>query len=232
MQQPDPSVIFDQEHAESYDERFVRMAPFRDSMHLLLAAVLASQPTTARILCAGAGTGTELIYLADKFPGWHFTAVEPSAPMLDVCRRRVIEHGLADRCTFHHGYVDTLPATPVFDAATSILVSHFILSTEARADYFRSIATRLRPGACLVSADLAADESAVTHKNLFRVWLHLIKSDDLTDGQIEEIRQAYALGVCLLPPERLRSLIADSGFDAPTAIFQAGLIHACYAKKK
>lgn len=39
-----------------------------------------------------------------------FTAVEPSAQMLAVCRTRAETGGFADRCTFHNGYLDTLPA--------------------------------------------------------------------------------------------------------------------------
>jgi len=47
---------------------------------------------------ASAGTGSELIYLAQNFPQWQFT-VEPAAPMLDVCRQRTEECGIASRCT-------------------------------------------------------------------------------------------------------------------------------------
>jgi tRNA (cmo5U34)-methyltransferase len=91
------------------------------------------------------GTGAEIVYLAQRFPQWRFTAVEPSAPMLEVCRLRAEEHGIASRCVFHEGYLDSLPPSEAFDAATSLLVSQFILEREARSDFFRTIAERLRP---------------------------------------------------------------------------------------
>ena len=78
-----------------------------------------------------AGTGQELVYLAEKFPRWRFAAVEPSAPMLAVCRRKAEERGVAPRCVFHEGYLDSLPPSAPFDAATSLLVSQFILDPEA-----------------------------------------------------------------------------------------------------
>ena len=95
------------------------------------------------MLCVGAGTGAELSYLAERFPGWRFTAVEPSAPMLEVCRRRAEAQGIEGRCIFHEGYLESLPPSEPFDAATSLLVSQFILDPEERSGFFRAIAGRL-----------------------------------------------------------------------------------------
>jgi tRNA (cmo5U34)-methyltransferase len=139
MQNSVPAVAFDQERAGSYDKRFAAIAPLRESLHLLTRAILADLPADARVLCVGAGTGLELLDLARAYPQWRFTAVEPSAPMLNVCRQKAAEAGVADRCMFHAGYLDTLPAAEPFDAATCFLVSHFILSRDERRDFFRQL---------------------------------------------------------------------------------------------
>jgi tRNA (cmo5U34)-methyltransferase len=125
MENRESSVVFDKERAASYDERFAKLAPLRDALHLLIRTILSELPADARILCVGVGTGSELIYLAQSFPQWQFTAVEPAAPMLDICRRRAAECGITSRCTFHEGYLDSLPAADAFDAATCLLVSHY-----------------------------------------------------------------------------------------------------------
>src|SRR5690606_33160166 len=158
-----------------YDQRFAKLAAMRDALHLLTSAVLADLPAEARILCVGAGTGHELIYLARKFPEWRFTAVEPSATMLEVCRRKAEECGITPRCVFHEGYLDSLPPAEPFEAATALLVSQFILSPIARAGFFRTIAARLRPGAFLVTADLASDPASATYQSLLNVWLRLMR---------------------------------------------------------
>src|SRR6185437_1593975 len=102
-------AVFDQKCASGYDRQWSKMAPLRDALHLLIGAVLSDLRADARILCIGVGTGPELIYLAERFPSSRFVAVEPSAPMLDVCRRKAEETGIAARCEFVEGYLESVP---------------------------------------------------------------------------------------------------------------------------
>lgn len=231
MQQPDPAALFNQQHAAEYDKRFAKVSAMRDVLHLYTGALFADLPEEARILCVGAGTGQELIYLAQKFPRWHFTAVEPSAPMLEVCRRRTEELGIASRCTFHVGYVESLPDTAAYDAATSLLVSQFILSPEARTDFFRAIAQRLHPGGLLVSADLAADLTSEPYQRQWEVWFKVMRVADIPPEKLENMRAAYGRDVALLPVEQVSSLIVNGGFETPVLFLQTGLIHGWYAQK-
>jgi tRNA (cmo5U34)-methyltransferase len=226
-----PQVAFDSAHAAAYDQRFAKLAAMRDALHLLISAVFADLPAEARILCVGAGTGHELIYLAQKFPGWRFAVVEPSAPMLDVCRRKADTHGITPRCVFHEGYLDSLPRSEPFDAATSLLVSQFILSTEARTGFFRTIASRLRPGGYLVSADLASDTASATYQSLLDLWLRLMRETGSPPEQLERLRVAYGRDVAVLPLEQVSSMIASAGFETPVLFLQTGLIHAWYAQR-
>ena len=230
MQREELQANFDQQ-AASYDRQWTRLAPVRDGLHLLVSAVFSDLPDDARILCVGAGTGAEITYLANKFPQWRFTAVEPSAPMLEVCRRRAKEHGIATRCVFHEGYLDSFPPSKPFDAATSLLVSQFILEPEARSDFFRSIAERLRPGGYLASADLASDTGSATYQSLLDVWLRMMKAADVAPEMVERLRVAYGRDVAVLPPEKVCAIIASGGFEPPIQFFQGGLIHAWYSKR-
>lgn len=218
--------------AASYDKQWERLAPINDCLHLLMAAIMGKLPEDAKILCVGAGTGAEIIYLAKRFPKWRFMAVDPSSAMLDVCRRRLSEQGLDKRCTFHADYLDSLSTTEVYDAATSILVSQFISDRSARIDFFRQIALRLTPGGLLVSVDLSATLDTPEFRSILRVWSELMREGGASSPDLEAMRNTYANDVAVLPPEETAAIIASGGFEQPTPFHQVALIRGWYAVKK
>lgn len=222
---------FNAENAASYDQRFSRLAPIRDTLHLATRALLADLPADARILCVGVGTGAEVLALAESFPGWRFTGVDPSGPMLAVFRRRAEEAGIAGRCTFHEGYLETLPPSAPFDAATAFLVSHFLVDPALRRAFFREIAVRLRAGAPLVVADLAAGVSLEARERLLPVWFRAMRDGDIAPEQIEAMRTAYARDVALVPTAEVEAIVASAGFEHPTLFMQALMIHGWFARR-
>jgi tRNA (cmo5U34)-methyltransferase len=231
MSEQKPAIVFDKEMAATYDKRTAKFAPIRDALHLLIRTILSELPVNARILCVGVGTGSELLDLAQAFPQWQFTAVDPSTPMLDICRQRVVESGIISRCTFHEGYLESLPPADSFDAVTSLFVSHFIMQPEERSNFFYQIALRLRPQGYLINADVAYDLSSSDYPDILEIWFHMISSAEVPAEEIEKMRQAYGTTVAVLPPATVASIIAAGGFDAPVLCFQSLLMHAWYTRR-
>jgi tRNA (cmo5U34)-methyltransferase len=232
MAVPSTPIGFDEEKAAAYDERFIKIVAIREALHLQVRAVLSALPVDARILCVGAGTGAEIITLAMDNPHWRFTAVEPSAPMMAICQRRVQEHGFADRCSFHTGFLDTLPVAEPYHAATSLLVSHFITDRSARADYFHKIASHLQPQGWLISADLTGDQSTRAHTELEAAWFRLMTFTGQTPEQRDGMHAAYRRDVSFLPLADFETLIASAGFETPTLFYQALLIRAWFTRRR
>lgn len=230
MHQDEIKALFDQQ-AAGYDAQWAKTAPIRHCLHLLLGSLFSELPADARVLCVGVGTGDELFYLASKYPGWRFTAVEPSGAMLDICRRRAESEGVASRCLFHEGYLDSLPEVEPHQAATCFLVSQFILEHSERARFFQGIAERLEPGALLASSDLASDVESPEYEVLLRAWMSMMSAADISDDAIARMRKAYANDVAVLPPGRIASIIEAGGFTLPVQCFQAGLIHAWLSRR-
>lgn len=229
----DPAQLeatFDQQSA-TYDQQWAKLAAFRDGVLLLIGSLFGRLPQDARMLCVGAGTGAEIHVLANRFPDWTFTAVEPSSGMVAAAKRRAETHGYADRCTFHIGYLDTLPDSGLFDCATSLLVSQFILDIKKRTEFFRGIASRLKDRGILASSDLASDVTTDEYKSLLEVWLRTMAASDLSAERVAQMQDAYARDVGILAPAGVAGIIASGGFEKPVQFYQAGLIHAWYSHR-
>lgn len=222
-----PSVpAFDASHAGSYDRQLDPIRPFKDALHVLLRAAFAGLPKDGRILVAGAGTGAEARFLAPLFPGWRFTLVDPSAAMLDVARGHAEAEGFADRCDLRVGFVSDLGAEP-YDAAISVLVSHFLVDADRRTAFFRDLADRLEPGGPLFTADLAADREDRSFATSMDLWLSIYVAPDRRDAY----RAMFGTAVAAHTPAEVEAMIARAGFSAPVACFQAALIRGWVARK-
>lgn len=231
MQQHELDTLFDQQ-AAGYDAQWARMAPIRESLLFLLETVFADLPEDARLLCVGAGTGSEIAHLARRFPRWRFLALDPSPQMIATCRARAERDGFAERCEFHAGLVDTLPDAATFDGATSLLVSQFLLDPAARTAFFADIARRMYSGGMLAWADLAWDTAAPDYPAMLGLWMRTMSGAGLDTEAIERMRAAYSRDVAVLPPDAVAALVRDAGFDAPLRFHQAGMIHGWCARRE
>jgi tRNA (cmo5U34)-methyltransferase len=218
----DTNIDFDAV-AQKYDAMFARIKPMKDCLHLGLVGQFSKLPPKANILCVGVGTGDDILALSPHFPDWTFTAVEPSHNMMEVCRKRLAH--LGTKCTFHEGYLDTLPTNEgeFFDAATSILVAQFVKEQDERVNFFRQIESRLKPGGYLVSCDLSADaEPSADREFQFKFWCSVI-------GLCENINmENYRVSIgelAILPRVDIEDLIAACGFNRPNLFYQFGLMH-------
>jgi tRNA (cmo5U34)-methyltransferase len=140
----------------SYAQDAPRKVPGLADLHRMAMLLLTeTAPSDAQILVVGAGGGLETRGLAEMQPGWRFTGVDPSAPMLDLASRTVAP--FADRVHLIVGTVDQAP-DELFDGATCILTLHH-LDHDTRLHTLQQIRRRLKPGARLVIAGHSAPGS-------------------------------------------------------------------------
>lgn len=221
---------FQKDHAAAYDERFQKLAPFKDALHLSTQLALKTLPKDAHILVVGAGTGAELLYLAKEYPQWQFTAVEPSEDMLDVCKEKVERVGLFDRCRFHQGFVDELPGEAVYHGATSLLVSQFLTKLDDRRAFFSAIAKRLLPGGRLVTADLA--NCGEDDEQIWQLWLLAISLLGGGSEHVAEYKKSVKQGVSFLSNAEMKALLTSAGFERSSHFFKTLLINGWMATKR
>jgi len=219
------TVNFDQNTASDYDGQREKLSPIKDALHLCTRMLFSNLPSDANALIVGAGTGSELIYLAQTFPQWSFTVVEPATEMLDNCKKRSEKDGILSRCFFHGGYLDSLPESRDFDLATSILVSHFFVKPGERGSYFSEIASRLRLGAYLVEASLASDMTKPEFKDMLEIWINM---HDYAGMPVNT--ESFGKKVAMIPIEEVESIIELSGFNKPVLFFKSLFINAWFSK--
>lgn len=230
MNQEELNALFNKQ-ASTYETQHTKLAPIHGGLYFQLEWIFSELPRSAHILCVGLGIGAELSYLANRFPNWRFTAVEPSGAMLDVCRQKAQNEGYAGRCSFHEGYVETLPEAELHDAATCFMVSQFILAEEARCNFFRAISDKLKPAGILVSADLSSAVGSFEYKELLKTWVSMLHAANVSAEAIEKTHSAWAKDVAILPPEEVKSIIKRGGFGTPVQFYQSGFLHAWFAKQ-
>ncbi|WP_419570952.1 class I SAM-dependent methyltransferase [Rheinheimera sp.] len=222
--------LFEQQ-AGQYDQQWQRLRPLQSALFFLVEQCLQQLPKQARLLCVGVGTGEELLYLAERFPHWQFTAVEPAAAMLERCRQKAQAAGVLQRCDLVQGYLHDLPVTASFDAATAFLVSHFLTEPQQRLAFFQQIARRLKPAALLLNADLACVEPALTLQAQISFWQQLMTGQRPDAAKLAQLMQSYRQDVAVSEPSELQWLLRQAGFAQVLPLFQAGLMQAWCAQR-
>ncbi len=186
-----------------------RFVPGFDALHRMTGLLLSERvPHDAHILVLGAGGGLELKAMAEAYPGWTFTGVDPAGAMLRLAAQTLGPN--AHRAELIEGYIDDAPAGP-FDGAVCLLTLHF-LAREERIRTAAQIRARLKPGAPFVAAHGSFPQGPGERDR----WLDRYASYAIASGgdpdQITAARAAVAIHVAMLSPEADEAVLRDAGF--------------------
>ena len=225
------SDYFNASKSTEYDKKIRASIPGYHALHEMTLDFLSSTlPKVANILIIGVGTGMELITLGVSNPKWTFTAIDLSEEMLSVCKDNIDSAGLSYRVKIICGGLDELSLQPIFHAATSILVSHFIKDRNDRKAFFQSIAKRLLDNGSLITADIVADRSDPSFEIFVKAWkAHYIHAG-IPEEEAEEDFERSFNAVSFMSEEELIDLFVDGGFKGVKKFYQAFLFGGwvCY----
>ena len=215
---------FDADFGARYD-RFVRQAIFayEPMFTMFLAMLRRSLGETANVLVVGSGTGMELTTFASRMPRWTFTGVDPSEQMIQLAQARLETEHLGERVHLHRGTVETLAAAEQFDAATLILVLHFLPDDGPKRALLQNIAARLKPGASLVLLDLGAEPQLEEDQSLLAGWKNYQILMGMDPVLVESVYKQARETQHFIPEIRLRELLSEAGFVQVERFYQAFL---------
>lgn len=221
---PSSAEKFDAARADEYAQQSRIALAGYEACHELAACLLAASLGSgreARVLVVGVGgTAQEILCAAALEPRWQFTAVDPSAAMLEPAVAQLRKHQLLDRTEVHLGTLDSLPPGEPYDAATLIGVLHHLPGDDAKQQILQAISQRLKPGAPLI---LAGNHQAYASQPLLLAawgqrWRQQGASADQVQAKLGKILQGAD------PPASeaaVQALLQDAGFDAPLRFFSS-----------
>ncbi len=227
----DAGAYFDAGVAVRYDQGIRLSCPSYDALHQMLFPLLRLLPAQARFLSVGAGTGAEILSLAQRFPGWTFDGVDISADMVAICRQRIAAAGLSGRVHLQTGALADLAPGPPADAASSIFVAHFIQGRAEKLAYFRAIAKRLKPGGVFVLADLYGRKGSPDFVRLLQSWLLYYTAHGIIPEKLTQDLHLILQDIDYQPEEDLFALLREAGFADPLRFYQTFLFGGWVANR-
>lgn len=218
------NMDFNAEMATEYDKGVRRTLPTYDSLFRLVQAYFRKHiEQDANLLIVGAGGGTELAILGPTNPQWTFTAVDPAIPMLDLARDKAQRLQLTSRVEFIEGTIEDVETDNPYDAATFMLVLHFIQDDAEKIQQLISIRKRLNPGAPFVLATMHGDQHSAEFDELFSLWkAYWLDTTNLTEVEVNEM-ETTVRGLSFIPEEKIVAMLREAGFGNIAKFFTTNM---------
>lgn len=220
---------FEDQRVAMYDQFIPVVIPTYDyiikTLPQLMEAELGEQ-SKGQILIAGCGTGNETKIFAEYNAEWKITACDPSPEMVAIAREKLCD---CSNVNLQTATVEQLNETQKFDAATLVLVLHFLTDDGAKLDLLKDIASRLKPGAPFFLVDISGTEKEIDQnldlllKTLPKEWPQeaLDKTRNNIQNQINSVSE-----------QRNIDLLEEAGFETPVRFHQAMIYKGWVTRKK
>lgn len=224
---------FDATMATEYDRGIRRTLPTYDALFRLIQAYFRKNiEANSNLLIVGAGGGTELTTLGPENPGWAFTAVDPAPSMLDLARHKAEQVNLTDRVHFIEGTIDQVEATSLYDAATFMLVLHFIEDDAVKLQQLKSIRKRLKNGAPFVIAAMYGDRESEEFEELFALWkAYWCDTTNLSEAEVDEMEKTVRK-LSFISEEKLVGMLGEAGFGHIAKFFTTNMFGGWICKAR
>jgi tRNA (cmo5U34)-methyltransferase len=237
MTNPPKEGNFDEKppvNVEEYDKSIRLFCGAYEEMFKLTHCYLRARlPRQAKVLVVGAGTGMEISEFAPLNPGWSFCGVDPSANMLALAGKKICEKNLACEIELRKGYVDDLKEEEVFDAATCILVMHFLKDDGTKLALLESICKHLKSGAPFVLIDGFGEPGSMDFEEIKVAWKNYPIISGVPGEMVENVFNEVIMKMIQFVPEsRIMELLETAGFTRVSKYFSGFLYGGWMGYKK
>ncbi|MFJ7737366.1 class I SAM-dependent methyltransferase [Lysinibacillus sp. NPDC097287] len=199
--------------------------PTYDTLFTMVQSYFRAQlgEKAASLLVIGAGGGNELSAWGPSNPQWTFTGVDPSEDMLQIAKNKSDQLGLESRVRLLQGTTDELPLTDSkFDAASCILVLHFVNEEQEKIKLLKTIKDNLKPGAPFVLVSAYGDPDGEELQDRINVWKSFFLDAGYEKSKVDEMGKGI-MNISFIPENKIKWLLEESGFTNITQFYSTGL---------
>lgn len=216
-----------------YDEMARMSIPGYEALHTMALSFLRSKlPEKANLMIVGAGSGMELVTFGKANSKWELLGVDPSSNMLTIAQQKIEQQKLSNTVKLFQGYTHEIPETTLYDAATCILVMHFLPDDGSKLALLKSISQRLKSSATLILVDLFGEKGTETFEQLVQVWKLYSEEMGMSLQMIEKREKARQEGVYPIPEPRVLELLQQADFGKIMRFYTGLLFGGWVATKR
>ncbi|AFZ55852.1 class I SAM-dependent methyltransferase [Anabaena cylindrica FACHB-243] len=196
-----------------YDTMIQMALPGYEVMHNMTLSVLrASLPEKANLLIVGAGSGMELVKFGKSNSQWQMLGVDPSSNMLSIAQNKIEEYGLSAQIKLFAGYTHDLDPNSFYDAATCILVMHFLPDDGSKLALLQNISQRLKSSGTFILVDIFGEKGTQEFERMIAIIKVYWEQMGITPTKITEGLETIKKGVFPIPEIRVVELLQQAGF--------------------
>ncbi|MED1917363.1 methyltransferase domain-containing protein [Bacillus thuringiensis] len=227
-------ITFNSKMVLAYDANTRISIPTYDLIFAMVQSYFRAQlgEKEASLLVVGAGGGNEFSAWGPSNPKWTFTGVDPSAEMLAMAKNKTVQLGLESRVQLIQGTIEDVPhSDSKHDAASCILVLHFINDVPEKLKLLRAIKEHLKPGAPFVLVSAYGDLDDAELRNRLNIWKSFFLDVGYESSKVEEMGNTIMTKASFLSEPKIEQLLREAGFTNigrfhSTGLFGGWICHA------
>ncbi|MFZ5645633.1 MAG: class I SAM-dependent methyltransferase [Bacillota bacterium] len=221
-------LTLNSEMALAYDKNARISIPTYDTLFTMVQSYFRAKfgEKSVTLLVIGAGGGNELSAWGPVNPKWTFTGVDTSEEMLKIAKNKTVQLGLESRVRLTHGTIDDLPPSDSkFDAASCILVLHFVFDVQEKLKMLGTVKDHLKSGAPFVLVSAYGDRDDAEFKDRLNVWKSFWLDAGYESSKMDELENSIMnpMKISIIPENQIERLLAESGFTNITRFYSTGL---------
>lgn len=226
------AMDFDADYGARYKNLARQVYVGYDEFFLMILSYLSpALGPEANVLDVGCGPGDSLVIYGTHRTKWQLTGVDPSEQMIGLAKRNIEAQKLQDRVQLYQGYIDSLPQNEQYDAATLILVLHFLPDDGAKLSLLKSISERLQPGASFILTSLYGEAKAGRIEEFMPAWKNYMLDKGMTSEAIEALLKQAQAANYFVPEARIKELLAEAGFGQVELFYKVHMHGGWLAQK-